>query len=135
MRKYIHIFLAFASAIILILTASCSDSVVTDTGEIEFPDTNVSWSRHVQPFLTLTCAYQGCHSSESRAAGIALDNYFELRNAFSGGLVIEGKPDQSYLMQILQGGLHPYEYIWWPKVNDNHREGIRTWINEGAKNN
>ncbi len=120
----------------LLLLLSCSDDTISSADDIVFPEENVSWQNHVQPFLKFTCAYQGCHSSNTQAAGIVLDDYFQMNNSMSGALVIPGKPDQSYLIQMLDGKFeHRYGYIWRPKVNDNHKQGMRTWVEEGAQFN
>lgn len=120
----------------LSLMIGCSESTVTDPKDIIFPDTSVSYQKHVEPFMRLTCAYQGCHSSNSLAAGLALDDWFSMINAMSGNFIIPGKPDNSVLNQMLEGKFpHVYENIWRPRINDDQIKGMRQWVVEGANLN
>ncbi len=111
---------------------SCGDDVLTDPKQIVFPDTNVSYQRHVQPFLNLTCTYSGCHSSDSRAGNLALTTYMEFID--SPGLIVEGKPESSVLSQVLEGKL-PHSVSFTERITQNHIDGVRQWIKEGAQNN
>lgn len=123
-------------AAFLLLAVSCSDSTVTDPEDIIFPDSNISYQKHVEPFMRLTCAYQGCHNNTTQAAGIILDDWFYMTNAMSGAFIIPSKPDNSVLVQMLEGKYpHLYEHIWRPRINDEQIEGIRQWILEGAELN
>lgn len=115
--------------------SSC-DNTINSNQDIVFPDsTAVSYAVHVDPFLRVTCTYYGCHSSETRAGGIVLDNYFNLMgNTIYGVLVIPGQPDASLLIQVLENRIqHSYAERW--RINDNHRAGMRKWVLEGANNN
>jgi len=119
----------------LLLFFSCSDDLVNNPQEIVFPDSNVSFQNHVQPLITLTCSYQGCHSDISQAGGIRLTDYFSyFDNPSVLGMVIPGDPDGSRLVQILENPNFHLPYIVW-YVNENHKAGIRKWIEEDAKNN
>ena len=132
MLKNALILIFFSS---LLLFFSCSDDLVNNPQEIVFPDSNVSFQNHVQPLITLTCSYQGCHSDISQAGGIRLTDYFSyFDNPSVLGLVIPGDPDGSRLVQILENPNFHLPYIVW-YVNENHKTGIRKWIEEDAKNN
>lgn len=113
---------------------SCNDSIINDPAKIVFPVKNVSYQNHMQPFMVLTCAYQGCHSDETMAGGRSMTNYIALFETMNMGLVIQGNPDASVLVQMLEGKLPHNPYVYWT-VNDNHKTGIRQWILEGAMNN
>ena len=123
----------FRSVFILSL-ASCNDNIISDPAQIVFPAKNVSYQNHIQPFMVLTCAYQGCHSDETMAGGRSMTNYIALSETMNMGLVIPGNPDGSVLVQMLEGKLPHNPYVYWI-VNDNHKAGIRQWILEGALNN
>lgn len=97
-----------------------------------FPDTNVSFRRHVQPFLRASCAQLGCHSTESRAGGVALEEYAQLWER--PGLVIPGEPDASVLQQVLERRL-PHRPDPFQLSTENQRRGMRRWIAEGARDN
>jgi hypothetical protein len=128
--------LAFLTTVYLCITLfSCCNDSVSSGSNIVFPESNVSYINHVYPFINITCAYQGCHSSTSQAAGRIMDDYYSLVYDINNlGLVVPGKADSSLLVQILDGRIPHNPLISW-KVNDNQRAGIKKWIAEGAKNN
>lgn len=132
MNTLVKIFCAIA---ILSFNIACNDDILTSPSDVVFPEKNVSFKSHVKPFLNLSCAYQGCHAKESMAAGLALVDYNDLFFGASAlGLVIEYKPESSRLYQIINGDL-PHFDSFQDEINDNHRQGIKTWIKEGAKLN
>lgn len=116
----------------LAVLSSCGDDLLTDPRQVVFPDANVSYQNHVQPFLSLSCTFSGCHSRESRAADIDLTSYLE----FIGkpGLIVEGNPESSVLVQIVDNKL-PHRQSFQERITANHIQGIKTWVAEGAKNN
>src|SRR5688572_28877125 len=76
----------------LYATTACTG--VTDPQEITFPDSSVSYVRHMQPFLNLSCANGGCHDKTSPPGGIDLTDYTGLM--FSrANLAVPNKPDES----------------------------------------
>lgn len=99
---------------------------------VVFPDSGVSFRRHVQPFLRQSCALIGCHSSESRAGGVALEEYGQLWER--PGLIVPGQPDASLVQQILEARL-PHQPDPLRLSTENQRRGMRRWIAEGAQNN
>lgn len=111
---------------------SCGEDILTDSKQLVFPDSNVSYQRHVQPFFNLTCTYSGCHSSETRAGDLDLTTY--MRFIDSPGLIIDGNPESSVLVQVIEGRL-PHYTTFDGYVTENHIKGIRQWIKEGAQNN
>lgn len=120
----------------IILLGGCNNSISSNNQNIIFPDSLVSYSKHVEPFLLVTCAYQGCHSNETQAAGFSLADYFHLTMDRSGALVIPYEPDNSLLIQALDGKIHcGYEYVWRPSITENHKKGMRKWVAEGDKYN
>jgi hypothetical protein len=111
---------------------ACDDSGTRPGDEIVFPEKDVSYSAEVQPFFNLRCANYGCHEDQTRAANLSLTSYLALTER--PGIIIPGDAASSLLMQKIDGRLpHPIEV---PIIlNENQLTGIRTWINEGAKNN
>lgn len=112
----------------MVVSTSCTG--VTQPQDVSFPDSNVSYVRHMQPFLGLSCAVGGCHDNSEPAAGINLTNYsglmFDRPN-----LVVPSKPDESLLILSIEQRIpHPYDIM--SRVTDNQRRGVRRWILEGA---
>lgn len=118
--------------LILLCCFGCSENTLTSPSDIIFPDSNVSFQQHVAPFLQLTCAYAGCHDEHTRAGGIALTSYFHLWE--KPGLIIPYDPENSLLVQVLEGRL-PHPPSFQGRVTHNHIRGIRQWIKEGAQEN
>ncbi len=110
----------------------CDTETITRPQDIVFPDSGISFQRHVLPFFQLTCTYAGCHDEQTKAGDIALTSYFHLWE--KPGLVIPGDPDRSLLVQVLEGQL-PHPPAFQAHITQNHIRGIRQWIKEGAKDN
>jgi hypothetical protein len=122
----------FLILIISIGLNSCSDNIITSPDQIVFPQENVSYQQQVRPLLELTCAFSNCHDSETAAAGVDVTGYFQLTSR--AGLIISGRPDNSLLIQILegkQGHLLTFQNI----ITDAQKRGVRQWVLEGALNN
>jgi 2',3'-cyclic-nucleotide 2'-phosphodiesterase (5'-nucleotidase family) len=130
-------FFSFCAVIVMPLLAglwlgACDDDGVRPGDEIVFPDKDVSYAAHVQPFFTLRCGNYGCHEDQTRAGNLSLTSYVAMTER--PGIVIAGSSESSLLMQKLDGRLpHPIEVP--VIINQNQLTGIKTWINEGAKNN
>lgn len=132
--KLIQSFLFITIAFISILIISC-ENTFTSQNNVIFPDSNVSYQLHVEPFMRFTCAYYGCHSYDYRAGGRDLSSYFALTdNAMNLGLIIPYQPEHSILVKILKREYyHTFNEQWY--ITDNHIKGISRWIAEGALNN
>lgn len=122
----------FGCCMALIGLYGCGDDLLTDPGQVVFPDSNVSYRQHVQPLFNLSCTYSGCHSSESQAGGLAFTSYLEFID--EPGLIISGNPGSSVLAQVLDNKL-PHPPTFQDRINRNHINGIKKWIEEGALNN
>lgn len=118
----------------VLLLCACSGTTITQPQDVVFPDSNVRFRGHVLPFLTVTCANGGCHSDITAAAGIRLTSYssimFDRPN-----LIVPSRPNESVIIQILEGVLpHPFGNLQ-QRVTANHVRGMRQWVTEGALNN
>ena len=122
----------FLILIIGIALNSCSDNIITSPDQIVFPQVNVSYQQQVRPLLELTCAFSGCHDTESSAAGIDVTGYFQLTSR--AGLIIPGRPDNSLLIQILEGK-QGHLLTFQNRITDAQKKGVRQWVLEGALNN
>lgn len=125
MRILSIIFLAFA-------LNACSDNIITSPDQIVFPEKNVSYQQQVRPLLELSCAFSGCHDAETAASGVDVTGYFQLTSR--AGLIIPGKPDNSLLIQILEGK-QGHLLTFQNRITDSQKRGVRQWVLEGALNN
>lgn len=132
MKKPLGILIAFLAVIFIATTPSCDDDGLGPGDDVVFPEENVSYAEHVQPYFNLRCANYGCHEDQTRAGNLSLTSYNALTER--PGIIIAGDAESSLLMQKIDGRLpHPIDVPI--LINDNQLDGIRTWINEGAKNN
>lgn len=131
MKRFLALSVFLVSALLLGL-AACDDSGTRPGDEIVFPDKDVSYMAHVQPFFNFRCANYGCHEDQTRAGNLSLTSYVAMTER--PGIVIPGDPASSLLLQKIDGRLpHPINVPI--IINQNQLTGIRTWIAEGAKNN
>lgn len=118
--------------LILISIFSCTEGTIISDYDIIFPDENVSYLYHVQPFLKANCAFAGCHGVTA-AGGIDMSEYFPMMSV--PGLVIPLKPEASQLNQILEE-IQPHQTLFYRgNITDNQIIGMNTWVREGAINN
>ena len=121
-------------ALLALLLAGCGDNMITQPGDVIFPDTNVSFRAHVQPFLAVSCGVGGCHSDVNPAGRIRLTSYTTLMFD-RANLVVPNRPDESLIIQVLDGVYsHPWGLLQ-ERINAYHRRGMRQWVLEGALNN
>ena len=115
-----------------LLSPSCSDDGVTPGDDIVFPAKDVSYMVSVQPFFNVRCATYSCHSDETHAGNLSLTSYLNL--TARPGIVIPFDSKASLLIQRIDGRL-PHAPEVPIIINSNQLDGIRTWVDEGAKDN
>jgi hypothetical protein len=129
-----HALMALA---IILGIASCKDQVTDpNVDPIVFPESNISYSKHVDPLFQQRCALSGCHGGSSSQAGLDLlaPSYSFLIN-HQPRLVNPGSSTNSLLVQRIDGRLAPQMPYMSQPLNANQIAGIKKWIDEGAKNN
>lgn len=120
-------------AIILLLNSGCENSVVNNPNVV-FPDSLVSFSKHVMPYVAQTCGLQDCHGPGLPKANVLLADWESIIMAYNGTIVIPGNPNGSLLVQMLEYTLPHNPMLYW-NASDNQKKGIRQWIKEGAQKN
>ncbi len=134
MKNIIHILISLVLLTALSLL-SCDDTI-TQSQDIVFPSENVSYSKHVQPLFNITCTGSGCHNDQDREASLSLTTW--ANTTASTDIVFPFLPDNSKLVWAIEGQgfqLMPPVGSPYRPLNENQREGIKTWIREGAENN
>ncbi len=135
--KIYYIGIIFSFLFFIKLVVGCGTESIGPDTNIVFPDSLVSYIHNVEPFMRVKCAYSGCHCDPPyNYSASTMTNYFSLFSPDNLGLVIADKPDNSVLIQILDGRL-PHSYYLFPQgyITPNQIKGMRKWIEEGAKNN
>ena len=128
--------------IIIIIFIGCSDSGTDPKDNFVLPDSALNFNEHIYPLFSAKCSSRsGCHAISNPAAGLILIDYNEITTHFmtntpSEPLIRVGEGADSPLYRVLvEDGLYgvprmPYNG---PYLNSNQTEGIKTWIDEGAK--
>jgi hypothetical protein len=119
----------FFYAVLLIsgIFISACDDTSTNIDNEEIPDSNVSFSKHIQPIFNAKCV--SCHGVGTTEGEVNLTTW-------SGTMtvVFPNEPDNSRLVWVIElnpGIPHPqFPYLTAKQIN-----GVRTWIEEGAENN
>lgn len=117
---------------VFIFIFGCSDNMINSTDDVVFPEENISYQQHVEPFLKLTCAYGQCHDATG-LNGDDFTSYFMVMS--STGTVIPGNPEQSNLIQMIENPFRHPVFFYSGDINDNHITGMKKWVEEGAKFN
>ena len=123
--------IAGACLILALIIASC-DTGPTRPGDVVFPDSNVSYSRHVQLLFDVGCNFSGCHNGTDRAGTLSLTSYFDLIN--KPGVVVPGDSARSLLVQVVRER-QPHTFSISGIVTDHQARGVAVWVEEGASNN
>ena len=133
MKKfYPRIYITLIVASLIVFAQSCDDSLTsTEVDNIVMPDSNVSYSLHIAPVFEFRCVQ--CHNSSRKEAGLDLSSWSTA--TIDPSIIARGSDSTSILVWAIEG-LPPYPLM--PptgRMVDNHIDGIRTWIREGALNN
>ena len=129
---------AAALAAALLSGAGCKGTAPTgpdnSPSNIVFPTNGISYSAQVQPLFNQACNLSGCHDAGQHQSALDLTSYGEAVLTIPG-IVVSGKPDASTLVLRIQGSVGARMPPGTYPLNQNQINGIRTWIQEGAKNN
>ena len=115
---------------VLLFTSGCSSSDITSADQIVFPVSGVSFRAHVEPLFSISCNTTGCHDgARSDNNYVDLTSWVGVRNI---NVVNQPGDTNCGLIRVVFGReLHPGPL----KINDNHRQGLKTWVLEGAQDN
>ena len=137
MRKTLQTIL-FMSVLGLCIVSlpECKNNPTSSTSNDTFPASNISYGKYIQPILSGYCNYTGCHNSFDQAGNppLILETYHDVTAL--AGIVVAGKSTGSILYLRIHGDVQPqmppYPY---PLLSANKIKAIKTWIDEGAKQN
>ncbi len=117
---------------VLFVWSGCSSTDITSADQIVFPASNVSYKAHVAPLMALSCSVSGCHdAARSDNAYVDLTSWIALRGSTS--VVNQPGDTNCGLVKVMYARVvHPGPI---PHITDNHRQGIKQWVIEGAQNN
>jgi hypothetical protein len=120
--------------ILILFYFGCDDSS-TEIDRKEIPDSNVSFSQHIQPVFNIKCV--NCHGVGITEAGLDLTTWSG--TVADPSIVFPGQPENSRLVWSIEGNpavmpMPPPGSAYLPLTQDQV-EGVKTWIKEGANNN
>lgn len=125
------IFVIISNLLILSLF-SCDDTITSaDIDNLVMPDSNVSYSLHIAPVFEAKCV--SCHNSANKQGGVDLSSWAAATSDYN--IIFPGSDSTSILVWTIEG---TYSFPLMPpneRLKQNHIEGIKTWIREGAQYN
>lgn len=119
-----------------VLYLSCEgDPNVTDPDDENFPDSQLSFTTHIQPIFFDYCSANGaCHQTAILAGGLDLESDLPTFIGNSGLVVRPFRKDLSLLYELLyqRSGTIPRMPPEGSSLSDAKIKAIGTWIDEGA---
>lgn len=95
------------------------------------PETQISYTRDVQPILESRCG--SCHFGEFTSAELHMDTYESLMaGSENGPVIVAGNAKKSLLVQKVSSGEMPKRG---PKLTPAQVQIIVDWIDQGAQDN
>lgn len=132
--KQIPISLFLSLLLVVFIFTACDDTVTNeDINNRVIPSSNVDYYEHIQPVFNVKCATALCHDDATRASDLSLTTYSNATARLD--LVFPGDADSSPLVWSIEGsgGTYMPPQGAAPPLTENQIQGIRTWIDEGAK--
>ena len=120
-----------------LLLTSCKDQTNQNhSSTIVFPDSNISFSKHVEPLFQETCLGAGCHGGAQPAVNLNLetDAWHSLID-YTPPLILVKNGTNSPLVKYLDGRLAPQMPLRSQPLTTNQINGVKKWIDEGAAPN
>ncbi len=135
MKRLNQIYLLVVIIITSILVSFGCDDTLTDDqiNNIVMPASNVSYADHIAVVFELKCV--SCHNSSTREGGVDLSTWSAIVS--DPRIVFPGSDSTSVLIWTIEyrPGFPPMPPLLYQGLIQNHIEGVKTWIREGAKNN
>jgi hypothetical protein len=132
-HKPVFIIILLQIIMLTLFIFSCKDSSnpVSHLDDVVFPDSNISYNRHVQPLFNIGCATADCHEQYTKKGNLDLSSYSGFRSS-TPGVVIPKDTSLSRMVWSIEG--RPGSPIMPPyrSLNMNQVKGIKRWIMEGA---
>jgi hypothetical protein len=108
----------------------CSSSDITSANDIVFPATHVSFKAQVEPLFAVSCNISGCHDiARNSNNSVDLTSWIGAR---ATNVVNQPGDTTCGLIQVV----FVREFHNGPvNLNENHRQGLKRWVIEGAQDN
>lgn len=120
----------------ILLLFACKKSTKSEE-EIVLPESDLTYSKDILKLFSAKCATPGCHTYLDRAGDLDLTNYPEIMIKTVQGQPIVKPEDgeHSFLYVILKQNYieTPRMPLDGPYLNSNNTNGVKVWIDEGAR--
>jgi len=130
----IVLLLAPFAIVAALIVPSCKDEKPNTSGYL-LPDSNISYSRDIDPLFAQTCLGSQCHSGSSPAQGLNLEPPSYGKLIFYVPTLVVPRDTNSLLLQYINGKMFPRMPSNQNPLTTNQIDGIKEWIKEGAKDN
>jgi hypothetical protein len=117
-----------------LVISSCKDEKPNTSGFV-LPDSNLSYSRDIDPLFAQTCLGSQCHSGSTPAQGLNLEPPSFSRLYYYVPTLVLPRDTNSLLLQYLDGRFFPRMPSNQYPLTQNQINGVKQWIKEGTKNN
>jgi hypothetical protein len=123
-------FIRYIFAALIFTVMGCSSSDITSANDVVFPASNVSFRAQVEPLFSVSCNVSGCHDMARPG-----NNNVDL-TSWAGTRAINvvnqpGDTNCGLILVIFGREIHAGVI----NLNNNHRQGLKRWVIEGAKDN
>ena len=118
----------FAAGVLIMI--GCSSSDITSANDIVFPSTHISFKAQVEPLFAVSCNVVGCHDvARSGNNSVDLTSWIGTR---ATNVVNQPGDTTCGLLQVV---FAREPHLGSINVNNNHRQGLKQWVIEGAQDN
>ncbi len=119
-----------AAIIVALIVPSCKDQSPT-TSDLILPDSNISYSRDIDPLFAQTCLGSQCHSGSAPADNLnLLPPSCTTLEYFNPPLFVPHDTN-SLILQWLDGRRFPQMPMNRPPLTQNQLHAVKQWIIEG----
>jgi len=117
-----------------LVVPSCKDEQ-PNTSNFILPDSNLSYSRDIDPLFAQTCLGSQCHSGSTPAKELNLEPPSFSKLYYFVPQLVSPRDTNSLLLQYLDGRMFPRMPSNQNPLTANQINGVKEWIKEGAKDN
>jgi dipeptidyl aminopeptidase/acylaminoacyl peptidase len=106
-------------------------TLVAGVGTLVYADSAPNFNSQVAPILQKNCL--ACHSSAAKMGGLVMENFDALmKGGAHGAAIVPGKPDQSRLIQMLDGKIQPRMPFGGDPLPAADIATLKAWVESGA---
>jgi tricorn protease-like protein len=106
-------------------------TLIAGVGTRAYADSAPNFNTQVAPILQKNCL--ACHSSAAKMGGLVMENFDALmKGGAHGAVIVPGKPDQSRLIEMLEGKVQPRMPLGGDPLPAADIATMKAWVESGA---